>query len=123
MSLPAFQDRCSEAEVVSYLVRLLGTGASAPTKEYGQNITVTRLGVGNYRLTFTDGPGTFLGFTPGLEATTNANLKGCTVVATTWDSTNKRLDIQLYDSAFAARELANTGERINLTLNFKQTGV
>jgi hypothetical protein len=123
VSLPAFPDRASEAEVTTYLVRLLGTGAAAPTKEYGQNITVTRTGVGAYRLTFSDGPGVFLGYQYAFEAATPGNLKTCTLVATTWDATNKRLDVQLYDSAGAARELAVTTERINMTLNFKQTGV
>jgi hypothetical protein len=122
MSLPAFPDRASEAEVTTYLVRLLGTGAAAPTKEMGQGITVTRLGVGNYRLTFADSPGTWVNMSPGLEAATPLNMAGCSVVATTWDATNKRLDITLYSSTFAVRELAAT-EKIHLTLNFKQTGV
>jgi hypothetical protein len=122
MSLPANPDRVSESEVTTYLVRLLGTGAATPTKEFGQNITVSRLGVGNYRLTFTDSPGVWVNYAWALEGTTPANLKGCTVVATTYDATNKRLDVQLYDSAFAARELAAT-EKMHLTLNIKQTGV
>jgi hypothetical protein len=118
----AYVDRATDPEVVKHLVRMQGTGASAPTKENGRGVTITRLGVGNYRLTWAENPGNFLGFTePGKQATSSGALKNTTVDAIAWDATNRRLDIQLWSSAGAARELA-AAEWLTLIVHFKRAG-
>lgn len=114
--------RSSQPETREVKVRMVGTGASAPTKLYGQGITISRLGVGNYRLTFAEAPGAFVNMSHGLQAATPANLAGCTVVAVAWDATNKRLDITLYGSTFAVRELA-ANEWLSLNLTFQASSL
>lgn len=66
-----------------YRVRLLGTGSSVPTKEIGQGVTLTRTSAGLYKLTFTEGPGTFVGFYWGLGAATPGDVKQHTVTRDT----------------------------------------
>lgn len=123
MGQDAYNDQASEAYVVKHTVRMQGTGATAPSKEFGRGVTITRLGVGNYRLTWSDNPGNFIGFAePGKQSTAAGALKQCTVDAIAWDATNRRLDIQLWSSAGAARELA-AAEWLTLTIAFKRAGL
>ena len=51
MSIGAYKAKNTLPEVWCHHVRLLGTGASAPTKELGEGITVTRTSAGVYKLT------------------------------------------------------------------------
>lgn len=112
--------RSTDPEIVEHIVRILGTGAFAPTKEIGKGITVTRLGVGNYRLTWAENPGNFVGFPePGKQATATGALKQTTCDAIGYDATNRRLDIQLWSSAGAARELA-AAEWLTFVIHFKR---
>lgn len=91
-----------------YRLRLLGTGAANPTVEVGQRVTVARVSTGLYRLTWGEGPGTFVGWHFGLGAATPADLKGYTVVRDTYDTTNHQLDLAVYNSSFALADLAAT---------------
>lgn len=120
MSYEAYKGLHSEPEVVHQILRIQGAGAANPTKEIGRGMTVTRLGVGNHRITWTDAQGTFIGFgEPGKQATATGALKNCTVDAIAYDATNKRLDIQLWSSAGAARELA-AAEWLTFDILFKR---
>lgn len=120
MGLDAFEDWCTDPNVVKSVVRLQGAGAAAPTKEIGKHVTVTRLGVGNYRLTWNEAQGVFMGFPePGKQATASGALKQCTVDAISYDAANRRLDVQLWSSAGAARELA-AAEWLTFTIMFKR---
>jgi hypothetical protein len=118
--------RSSSPEKWERDVRLLGTGAAAPTVEIGEGVTATRNSAGNYRLSFSEPPGIWLGLTYGLQAATPADLAGHTVVADTFTaksgSTNAYIDVVLYNSTFDAHDLA-ANEYICLTLKFKQTSV
>lgn len=87
-------------------LRLLGTGAANPTVEIGQRVTVAWVSTGLYRITWTEGPGTFVGFHYGLGAATTGDLKGYTVVRDTYDATNHQLDLAVYNSSFALADLA-----------------
>ncbi len=109
-------ERSSEA-LQNVEVRLLGTGASAPTKVFGKGITVGRTGVGVYTLTFVESPGTWAGYTWGIDATTPANIKNHDVVVTATSTTV--ITVTLWDAAAAAHDLA-AAEWINLTLKFVQ---
>ena len=122
MTMNAYPVRSTQPEVQTHRVRLPGTGASAPTKERGNAITVTRTATGVYRPTFADNPGTFEGVTVGLQAATPADLKGFTVVADTWDSTNLRLDVSVFNASDAAADIA-AKQYVMLDIAFAQTAV
>jgi hypothetical protein len=111
-----YPDKSSEPELRSVEVRLLGTGASAPTKVYGKGITVARSNTGIYTLTFTASPGTYAGCLFGLDATTPGDIKNHSVVCTATSSTV--ITVNFYDASANAHDLAAV-EWINLTLKFK----
>lgn len=107
---------------VTHRVRLLGTG-SAPTVEFGPNITVTRTAAGVYKLTWAEFPGTFINFGWGLGAATPSDVKGHTVTRDTFDTTSGvgSLEVSLWNSSFAADDLQAT-EYMDLTIVFAATG-
>lgn len=116
-----------EPEKTDVPIRLLGTGANPPTIQQGKGFTISRTGVGDYKLTFLDHPGTYLNFTYGLEATTRSAMFGCTVVGKyTAPTATARgfLEISLASGGTspAARELA-AAEFIHLVVNFKRKNV
>lgn len=113
-----FPARESEPEIRHLLVRMVGTGASAPTKVYGQGVTIARTSEGLYTLTLTGIPGYFMGYTYGLQASTPANVSGHTIVAD--DYASKVFTFTLYDSAFAVEDL-EASEWINFDLWFSTT--
>lgn len=94
--------------LVPYVMRMVGTGASAPTVVEGKGFSsaITRTSAGLYKLTLLDDPGTFLGATPMLQAATPADIDGHSVVADTYDSTNKTIEVLLSDPTPAAHDLA-----------------
>jgi len=118
MSQDAWDVHATEPELELVPVRLLGTGASAPTRQYGRDITVARTGVGVYTLTFRETPGTFVGGQVALQGATPGNLKNVSVVFNTWNATTRVLEITVWSGAGAARELAAT-ELLLLVLFFQ----
>lgn len=72
MSLNAYPLKAAGPELVMYPIRLLGTGAADPTKQYGPGVSVTRLGLGNYRVTFKSNPGTYVNGWGSVQHTTVA---------------------------------------------------
>lgn len=120
MALDAFEPRNSEPELLCVEVRLLGTGASAPTKVYGQGITVARSGAGVYTLTHGEARGTWAGCLIGLDATTPGDIKNHSVIVTNTSATVTT--VQFYDASAVAHDLA-AAEWINLTLRYKPVGV
>jgi hypothetical protein len=124
MALDAFTVSDSEPEIVNYSVRILGTGAAAPTKLQGKGITVGRSGVGVYTLTFDNRPGAYQGMTFGFDADTPLNVAGCTAAITTSTTTTNAWTFTVYSGGTtpAARELAAT-ERLTLNIKFKRVTV
>lgn len=124
MPLNATNDRSATPERVSYDVRLLGTGATDPTREIGADagIVVTRTGVGVYRCTFDHAPGKYIGQVYGLIATTMTALLGFTVCFGDWDATNNRIDFTLGNAANAAADLA-AAQRVSIEFFFARTSV
>jgi hypothetical protein len=109
----------SEPAVHEYIVRLLGTGASVPTKSHGSGITVTRTGVGVYRLTWTDNPLTILGASYCFAGATPADLKGYTMTRSLYTAATQTMDIYVWNSSFAAADLAAT-QVLDLVIRFKE---
>jgi len=111
-------------ELRDYHVRLLGTGASDPTKQYGPGVTVTRTAVGVFKFTFLSNPGIFVKFDWALGDATPSNVKGCTVTRGSYTTAAGvySLSLSLWDSAFAAKELAATNE-MDITISFKETSL
>ena len=105
-SINGYRPLDTEPGVFHHLVRVLGVGAGDPTKQVGRGITVTRVAAGKLRYTWADGPGAYLGFNFSFQATTQSDLKGYTVVAGEYDTTNKRIDLWVYDSTFTLADLA-----------------
>lgn len=116
--------RGTESELVAHTIRLTGTGASAPTVTMGaKHVSVARNGIGDYTLTWRDKPGVFVSVgQPGLQADVPANVKNCDVTPGAYSTSAKTLQLLVWTSAGAARELA-AAEYINLVVWFKDTGV
>lgn len=114
--------RSTQPESYDHTIRILGVNGSV-TQEDGPGITVTRTGEGAYRATWAENPGAYKGVVGfGFEAATPGDLKGYTVVADTWDSTNLRLDFVVYDSAFAAADLI-ANQYLTLNVRFATTSL
>lgn len=106
----------------TYRCRLLGTGASAPTKEIGDGLSVTRTAAGVYKLTFAGFiPFAFVGFHYGLGAATPADVKGHTVTRAVpvVSSGVASIEVSLWNSTFAADDLQAT-EYMDLTFVFSE---
>lgn len=118
----AYPQRNTQPDVEYHDIRIQGAGASNPTKELGNGVTLTREGTGQYRITWSDSPGNFKGATYGLQAATPGNLAGHTVVFDTYDSSNLQLDFYLYNASDTAHDLA-ANEYITVTVNFSTSAV
>lgn len=110
-------------------VGILGTGASNPTKEVGEGVTVTRVSTGLYRFTFAEHVGTYEGaFTQFAKNTVAAgDGKNITVDHNSYTASGRALDIYVEDSGTeaVAPALADLGtdERLYVWVQFKRTGV
>lgn len=91
-----------------YRTRILGTGAGNPTLEIGAGVTVAWVSTGLYRYTWSQGPGTFIGWLHGPGAATTGDLKGYTFVRDTYDTTNHQIDVAVYNSSNNLADLAAT---------------
>ena len=128
MSQAAFDPYISEPGIFTTKVRMVGTGASAPTKTAevdAPNVTITRpSGAGQYRLTCADTPGLWCGpeGLPGLQAATPGDIKGMVVIvgpftAATADA-DAYVDLYVYDGG-SAHDLA-ASEWITVDLDFRR---
>jgi phenolic acid decarboxylase len=122
MSQDAADAMVTEAEVVTTIIRMLGTGASAPTKLYGKGVTITRTSEGLYKVTWSENPGTYLGFSWSLDAATPGNVAGHTVVGDTYDTTAFTKEFLYSEGDDTVIDL-QADEWINLRVDFKRTGV
>lgn len=125
MSQDAYQAMCQEPGEITVPVRIIGTGAAAPTKVWGRDITMARSGVGVYTMTFGELPGAFAGIGGyGFDAATPLNVAGCTIAITTPSAGAKVITVTVYSGGTtpAARELAAT-EVLTMRLIFKKLSV
>ena len=128
MSFEAYPTRDTEQDVRHHLVRMVGTGASAPTRIIGKGIAITRDDVGVYTLTWASNPGAWIGPpAPGLQATTSANVRGCSVTWGVFDTTTFAVQFKVWDGlaqaagVWVAREL-DALEWLGFSIPFKLTG-
>lgn len=124
MSFDAFDSQDSEAAIVNTTIRLAGTGAADPTLVYGKGVSVQRLGVGVFRVTWKENPGFYAGYYAGMGSATPAGLAGCTIVTIPYTNVGFILDVYFFSGGTtpAARDLAAT-EFINLDAKFKRNGI
>jgi hypothetical protein len=116
-----YPQRSSIQEATDYVIRILGTGATTPTKQEGEGVTVSYVATGKYKITWAENPFQFVGVTCGLLATTMADLKGYTVVFEDYNSTAFTMQFTVYNSSFAAADLAAT-QRLCINVKFARTG-
>jgi hypothetical protein len=121
--LSPFPGRNTAPDTYQLTVLLTGADTSAPTVTMG---TVAYTGVGDYRISFAEDPGTFMGMTYGLGATTRTALVGHTVTHGLFTaksgSTAAYIDISFYNASEAAHNLQLL-EYMSLTFTFKTTAV
>lgn len=117
----SYDQQNTQPQAVEHVFR--GQGGSATiTQERGKGATLTRTGTGAYRLTWSESPGTFVAARAQLAAATPGDLAGHTVIFDTYDTTNLRLDFVVYNSAFAAHDLA-ANEYVDVFAMFTTTAV
>lgn len=97
----------TSVKVFKHTLRAVG-GTTSITKVNGPGMSVSRTGTGAYRITWSANPGNFLAADYALQAATPANLAGHTVVfdEPSFGSTSWTLDFVVYNSSFAAHDLA-----------------
>lgn len=124
MSFDAFDSQDTEATMVNTTIRLAGTGATDPTLIYGKGVSVQRLALGQFRVTWKENPGFYTGYLCGLGAAVPANMAGCTVICIPYNNTGYIFDVYLFSGGTtpAARDLA-AAEFINLDCRFKRNGI
>jgi hypothetical protein len=96
-----------------YQCGITGAGSSAPTKRFGDGITVTRQAEGVYRFAFANHLGYFRGVTvKALGADTPGDVKGHTVTRAAYvapsGTTPAYVQLSVWDSSFAADDLEAT---------------
>jgi hypothetical protein len=118
--------RTKTPELISIHARILGVGAGAPTKEFGEGVTFTRDGVGLYTVTFAENNGKFMGAEGAFFVNTLA-ASTARVVQFDFDSYTGSSP---YALAFAVHDVATptvaelaAAQRIWLSFYFRRTGV
>lgn len=112
--------RSTVPETQMHIIRLLGTGASAPTLQVGYEVSVTRNGAGSYRLTWANNPGKYVSFAASFAAATPANMGGWAATVDSDTVSGLAIDVTTTDETNAAADLS-AGEFVNLHFFFAQT--
>lgn len=114
--------KSSEAGTYQLEVVLAGAGAAAPGKTRGNGIVVTRTGVGVYRLTVAEDLGPLLSVSGPVfgDTAAPANVKGFTLTRGAYNAAGRYVEISVWNSAFAATDLA-VNMTLDLTLKFKNS--
>jgi hypothetical protein len=109
----------SEPTAYGVFARFVG-GAAAITKTHGKGVAIAYIGTGIVELTFEIGLGEFCGLlgAPSFQATTAANVKGCTCVPGAYNTVTRKLRLNMTSAAEALRDLAVL-EWLSLTCVFK----
>lgn len=121
MSIDASELKSDHPDTWVRLVTVLG-GSSAATMTVGRGVTLTYGGSGLLTLTWKENPGLFLGLDASFQATTMAALKGYTVVAGVFNTTTNALALTVYNSSFAATDLAAL-QWLSLRIYFKESAL
>jgi hypothetical protein len=121
MAGDGYELHSSQPETWSHFVKFVG-GTTAVTKLYGPGVSVTYVSTGVVDVTWAENPGTYLGFTFGLHATTVSALKGYTIVGGDYNATTRTVRLNITNSSFALADLA-ASQWAMLHFLFKQTAV
>ena len=116
-----FEHYNTQPEVVEHFVKFVG-GTTAVTKLYGPGMSVTYVSSGVVDLTWSETPGTYLGFTHGLHATTQSGLKNYSIVGGDYNATTRTLRLNIFNSAGTLTDLA-ASQWAMLAVKFKLTSV
>jgi hypothetical protein len=120
--IDAYPQRHDQPETQTRAIGIEGAGTSAPVKRHSAGATVTRTGVGAYLITWAENPGKFLAWSASLGADTPAALAGHTVVRGAYNATAYTLAFVVYDSTFAAVDLA-AAEYLDASVYFQRSGL
>jgi hypothetical protein len=118
--MDGFPVRGSLPGLKPHIVTMEGTGASAPTLLYGKGVALTRTSEGLYKCTWTDNPGLFVGWTPGLGAATPSAVSGYGLSRDTYDTATYSIEFLLNESDFSVVDLQDN-EFIDLVFWFADT--
>src|ERR1041385_2237104 len=100
-----FQALIDVPETRFRMIRMTGVGAGAPTKNIGHGVTITRQGAGDYKLTFNEYTGSYVGADYSLESATMTDLKNFSVVFKNYDTTNRVIEFTLFNASGTATDL------------------
>jgi hypothetical protein len=118
-----YEPLSSEPTLRSHVVKFVG-GTTAVTKVFGNGITVSYISTGIVDLVWTDTPGTYVGFTWGLEALTASGVKGYTVVAgqatNVFNASTKTLRLNITGASESLVDLA-ASQWLNCIVLFKES--
>lgn len=114
--------RTSEPTSYEVFVRLVG-GAAAVTKTHGTGVTIAYVSTGTVELTFEPGLGEFLGLKgmPAFQAATAADVKGHTCVPGAYNTSTRKLRLNITNAAEALHDLAAL-EWLSLAVLFQLEG-
>lgn len=121
MSQVNYPVRSAMPETVLVPVFVTGVNNDNPVNTFAPGVTVTRTGEGVYRFSFDVVKGTFLGCWTQVGGATVANIKQYQAHPTTFDTTNNRIDITVYDSTGTAADVIAT-EQLYVLFAFRQAG-
>lgn len=111
----------SQTKEVDHFISMLGTGAATPTKLEGATVSLNRTGVGIIEIIWADFPGSYMGGKgPCFEATTQAALKGYTVVVGDFDTSLLKVTINITNASDALTDLA-AAQRLSITFAFRNS--
>jgi len=106
-----------------HVIDFTGNGSGTPTVNQATGVTLTRSATGDYKATFKDNPGKFVGLVAdSFRSTTATDLAGFTAVAKTWDATNRVLEFLVFNSSFAAADLSSA-QSLTIVAMFRPSSV
>src|ERR1041384_457909 len=121
MSQEAWNDRFTEPELVSTLIKFTGAGAAPVVKNFGRGVVCTRTGVGVVNLIWDENPGQYVGILGHcFEATVQSGVKGYTVVPGVYNATTRTLTINYTNAGETLTDLA-AAQQLTLVVGFKRT--
>ena len=110
---------CAESRI--RFVRLVGAGAAVMTVAQGCGFTVTRVGAGDYKLTFGESPGNYIGVVGcQLQSATMTDLKNFSVIVK--DFASSACEFTIFNASGTATDLS-TAQSLNMMIAFKYTNL
>lgn len=104
-------------------IKLNGNGTAAPTIVHGTGVTIARAGAGDYKITFDENPGIYIGPPMcGFEDATESGMAGFSIVWNTFvaytSSVSAVAELILYNASQVATDLT-TAMYLSIYMPFK----